>query len=138
MNRPVVQLAPTCCRAVGLALALALPLPLAAHGEVQIEGDPAAVRITTSGNSIGDVLSALGAVFKLQNRSAIDLDAPAKPAYSGPIDRVIGSLLDGFNYAVKKSEGQTEIMIFGRRGTVAIPAPAPKPSEAAGILSRWR
>lgn len=138
MNRPVAPIARSRRRAAALALALAFPFPLVAHSEVHIEGGPAAVRITTGGDSIGDVLSTLDAAFNVQNRSAIHLDAPAKPAYSGPIDRVIANLLDGFNYAVKKSGGQTEIMIFGRRGAVAIPPTAPKPSNAAGLLSRWR
>jgi len=138
MNRLILPLARSRGRAVALALALAFTLPLAAHGEVHVEGGPAAVRITTSGDSVGDVLSALSGAFNVRNRSAIDLDAPARPAYSGPLNRVIGNLLEGFNYAVKKGEGQTEIMIFGRRGAVAIPPPAPKPSGTAGILSRWR
>jgi hypothetical protein len=125
-------------RAIALALAFAFPLPLAAQGEVHVEGDPAAIRITASGDSVGDVLSALSAAFNVRNRSAIDLDAPARPANTGPLDRVIANLLEGFNYAVKKGEGQTEIIIFGRRGAVAIPPPAPKPSGTAGILSRWR
>jgi hypothetical protein len=114
-------------------------LPLAAHGEVQVEGNPAAVRITTSSDSIGDVLSALDAAFKVRHRSAIDLDAAANPTYSGPIERVIANLLDGFNYVVKTSQGTTtEVIVFGRRGEVAIPPPAPKPSQSTGILSRWR
>ncbi len=116
---------------------LACALPLAARAEVHVEGDPAAVRITTSRDSIDAVLSALGAAFNVRHRSAIELDAAANPTYAGPIERVIANLLVGFNYVVKKSEGGTEIIVFGRRGEVAMPPPAPKP-QAAGILSRWR
>jgi hypothetical protein len=120
-----------------LVAALASALPLAAHAEVHVEGNPAAVRITTSRESIGDVLSALNVAFNLQHRSAVDLDAAANPSYAGPIERVIANLLDGFNYVVKTSQGATtEVIVFGRRGEVAIPPPAPKPSP--GVLSRWR
>ena len=83
------------------------------------------------------MLTALGPAFNVQHRSAIDLDAAANPTYSGPIERVIANLLDGFNYVVKTSQGKTEIIVFGRRGEIAIPPPAPKP-QPAGILSRWR
>jgi hypothetical protein len=124
--------------ALALAVIAALPLaalPLAAHGEVHVDGSPAAVHITTSSDSIGDVLSALDVAFNVQHRSAITLDAAANPTYAGSIDRVIANLLDGFNYAVKKSQGTTEIIVFGRRGELAIPPPAPKPT---GVLSRWR
>jgi hypothetical protein len=122
---------------ITLAFAALGALALPAHGEVHVEGDPAAVRITTSRDSIGDVLAALNAAFKVRHRSAIDLDAAAHRTYAGPIERVIANLLDGFNYAVKTSQGTTtEIIVFGRRGEVAIPPPAPKPST--GVLSRWR
>jgi len=126
------------CRALALASALALPaLPLAARAEVHVEGNPAAVRVTTSRDSIGDVLSALGTAFNVRHRSAIDLDAAANPTYSGTIERVIANLLAGFNYVVKKSGGETEIVVLGRSGEVAIPPPAPK-APPTGVLSRWR
>ena len=121
---------------IALALAAVLVLPHAARSEVHVEGTPTAVRITTSSDSIGDVLSALGVAFDLRLRSAIDLDAPADQTYAGPIERVVARLLGGFNYVVKKSAGTTEIMVLGRHGELAIPAPAPKPS--AGALARWR
>jgi hypothetical protein len=142
MSRDRVQpLAASRGRSIVLALVLALvpasALPLAARAEVHVEGSPAAVRITARGDSVGDVLSALGAAFNLQHRSAIDLDAAANPTYAGPIERVIANLLDGFNYAVKTSRGTaTEVIVFGRRGEVAIPPPAPK--RPTGLLSRWR
>lgn len=124
-------------RSFALAFAAMAALPLAARGEVRVEGEPAAVRITTSRESIGDVLAALNVAFNLRHRSAIDLDAAANPTYAGPIERVIANLLDGFNYVVKTSQGATtEVIVFGRRGEVAIPPPAPKPSP--GVLSRWR
>ena len=48
-------------------------------------------------------------------------------------------LLDGLNDIVRKSGGgvQTEIIVAGRSGEVAIPPPAAKP-QPAGLLSRWR
>ena len=125
------------CRTIALAVATLGALALPAHGEVHVEGNPAAVRITTSRDSIGDVLSALNVAFNLRHRSAIDLDAAANPTYAGPIERVIANLLDGFNYVVKTSQGTTtEVIVFGRRGEVAIPPPAAK--RSTGVLSRWR
>jgi hypothetical protein len=122
-------------RSIATAIALCLALPVTVRGEVRVEGGTAAVRITTSQDSIGNVLTALGPTFNVQYRSAITLDAAANPTYSGTIERVIANLLDGFNYIVKTSPGATEIIVLGRRGEVAIPPPAPK---AAPILSRWR
>jgi hypothetical protein len=136
MSRHRVRpLAATRRRSIATAIALCLALPIAARAEVRVEGNSAAVRITTGQDSIGSVLTALGPAFNVQYRSAITLDAAANPTYSGSIERVIANLLDGFNYIVKKNPNRTEIIILGRRGEAAIPPPAPKP---AGILSRWR
>ena len=122
-----------------LALVLASALAPAARAEVHVDGNAAAVHITTSRDSIGDVLSALGVAFNVRHRSAIALDAAANPTYAGTIERVIVNLLDGFNYIVRKSGGDTEIIVLGRSGEVAIPPPAPKPQpQPAGLLSRWR
>ncbi len=92
-----------------------------------------AVRVTTSQDAIADVLSALAATFNVQYRTAIPLDAAASKSYSGSFGQVISRLLDGYNYVIKKDQETIEIVVFGRRGEVAIPAQPTK-----GILSRWR
>ena len=121
-------------RVLALAVVLCLASPLAAQGEVRIDGNPAAVRITTHQDSIGNVLTALRMRFNVQHRSAIALDMPANPTYAGPLDRVVANLLDDFNYIVKRSPAETEIIILGRHGEAALPPPKPK----LDILSRWR
>src|SRR6267154_2074606 len=129
-----------CRRRYGLGLATALCCGLAtvARADVQIEGTPAAVRIATDQAAISDVLSAFAATFKVTYRTAIPLDAAADATYAGSFGQVISRLLAGYNYVVKKDGETTEITVFGRRGEVAIPPPAPKAAPAAGILSRWR
>jgi hypothetical protein len=124
--------------AVGLGAALICGLASAARAEVHVEGSPAAVRITTSQDAIADVLSAVAATFNVGYRSAIPLDAPANAAYSGSFGQVISRLLNGYNYVIKTDQGSTEIVVFGRRGEVAIPPPAPKAPPAKGIVSQWR
>ncbi len=51
---------------------------------------------------------------------------------------MISRLLDGYNYVIKKDQETTEIVVFGKRGEVVIPPPAPKSQPDKGILSRWR
>jgi hypothetical protein len=51
---------------------------------------------------------------------------------------VISRLLDGYNYFIKMDQETIEIVIFGRRGEVMIPAPATSVPPTKGILSRWR
>ena len=122
-------------RSIGLAMALACGLATIAYADVQVEGTPAAVRVTTSQDTIADVLSAFASPFNVKYRSAVPLDAAANASYSGSFAQVISRLLDGYNYVVKKDQETTEIVVFGKRGEASIP---PKASPAKGILSRWR
>jgi hypothetical protein len=122
----------------GLATVLMCGLATIARAEVQVEGSPAAVRVTTSEDAISDVLVAFAKTFNVQYRTAIPLDAAANATYSGSFGQVISRLLDGYNYVIKKDQETTEIVVFGRRGEVAIPAPKPKVPAAKGIASQWR
>ena len=109
----------------------------AGHAGVLVEGTPAAVRVTADRAAIADVLAAMGDSFHASYRSAIPLDAAAGPAYAGSLAQVIARVLDGYNYVVKRNGKASEIVVFGRRGEIAIPPPAPR-EPAAGLLSRWR
>ena len=70
-------------------------------------------------------------------RRLVAARARSDASYAGSVGQVISRLLDGYNYVVKKDGEATEITVFGRRGEVAIPPPAPK-AAPAGITSRWR
>jgi hypothetical protein len=123
---------------VGLAAALACAFASVARADVHVEGGPAALRVTADRAAISDVLSAFAGKFNLTYRTSIPLDAAADGAYAGSFGQVISRLLTGYNYVVKKDGEATEITVFGRRGEVVIPPPAPKAAPPAGILSRWR
>src|SRR3954451_4279307 len=122
-------------RSIALATALVCSLATLAYADVHVEGTPAAVRVTTSQDTIADVLSAFASPFNVKYRSAVPLDAAANASYSGSFGQVIARLLDGYNYVIKKDQDTTEIVVFGKRGEAAIPSKAP---PARGILSRWQ
>ena len=121
-----------------LSVALVCSLPRIAGAEVYVEGSPAAVRVTTSRDTISDVLSALAATFNVQHRTTIPLDAVADATYSGSLRQVISRLLDGYNYMNKTDASKaTEVIVFGKRGEVVTPpkaAPTDKP-EVASVQS---
>jgi hypothetical protein len=118
-----------------LATTLVCGIPTVACADVRIEGSQTALRVTTSRDTIGDVLAAFGAPFNVKYRSAVPLNAAANATYSGSVGQVISRLLDGYSYMIKKNEDATDIVIYGRRGEAAIP---PKTPPAKGIVSRWR
>jgi len=105
-----------------LSVAFVCSLPTIASAEVQVEGSPAAVRVSTSRDTISDVLSALAATFNLRYRTAIPLDTAANATYSGSLRGVISRLLDGYNYMVMTDDSKpTEIVVFGTGGKVVKP-----------------
>ena len=121
-----------------LAVVFVCSLPTIARAEVHVEGSPAGVRVTTSRNTIADVLSALAATFNVQYRAAIRLDAAAETTYSGSFRQVISRLLEGYSYTMKTDGSKaTEIVIFGKRGEVVNTpkAPTDKPEVASGQSS---
>jgi hypothetical protein len=120
---------------LGLAAALLCGPTTLAHAEIRVEGNAAAVRISTERAALSDVLSAVAKTFQMSYRTAIPLDAATDPTYAGTFGQVISHLLAGYNYVIRRDGDAAEIVVYGRRGEVAIP-PAPKPP--ASFLSRWR
>ena len=109
-----------------MSVVLVCSLPTIASAEVHVEGNPAAVRVSTSRDTISDVLSALAATFSVRYRTVIPLDAAAAATYSGSLQQVISRLLDGYNYMIKTDDSKTtEVIVFGRRGEVVTPPKAP-------------
>lgn len=121
-----------------IATALACSTPAHARAEVCVEGNATAVRISTSQDTIADVLAALGVAFKLRYRTAVPLSAGAGPTYSGSIREVVARLLDGYSYVLKVDRDSTEVIVFGSRSQVAIPSPAPKAAVPPDVISRWQ
>src|SRR5215470_16960568 len=120
--------------AFALSVVFVCSLPTIAGAEVHVEGNPAGVRVTTSRDTISDVLSALAATFNISYRTGVPLNAAADATYSGSFRQVISRLLDGYNYVIKADDSKTtEIVVLGKRGEVTIPprsdVAAPPPSE---------
>jgi hypothetical protein len=121
-----------------LSVAFVCSLPTIASAEVHVEGSPAAVRVTTSRDTISNVLSALAVTFNAQYRTSIPLDTAADATYSGSFRQVISRLLNGYNYVIKADDSKTtEIVVLGKRGEAGIPPKAPpnKP-EVASVQSK--
>ena len=120
-----------------LSVVFVYSLPTIARAEVHVEGSPAVVRVTTSRDTISDVLLALAATFNVQYRTAIPLNAAADATYSGSFRQVISRLLDGYNYTIKTDDSKTaEIVVLSKRGDAVNPpkSPTDKP-EVASVQS---
>src|ERR1700709_2099098 len=115
--------------------ALACCLGTTVSAEVRIAGDLNALRVSASGDTLSEVLSAFGTLFPVKYRTSLPLSAEINGAWSGSFSQVVSRLLDGYNYVIKKEQGLTEILVFGRKGEAVI---RPKVPVAKGELSRWR
>jgi hypothetical protein len=92
-----------------------------------VEGDIRAVRLHASHASVSEVLDALGATFDLRHRTSIPLDRTVHGTYSGRLDRVIASLLNGYNYYLVYKNGHgVEVVVLGTPGK-AVATALPKP-----------
>jgi hypothetical protein len=118
-----------------MVLACGLATTASARAEVRVEGDPAALRLTSSGDALSEILSAFGASFSIRYRSSVPLNEVISGTYTGSLSQVVSRLLQDYNYVIKQDQGLSEIIVFGRKGTAALP---PKPSLSKGALSRWR
>jgi hypothetical protein len=128
------------CAAALLLGVISAGIASSAGAEVRIEGTVAALRVTTGNDAVSDVLSALAAACNLRYRTTVRLDAAAGARYSGSLGEVIGQLLDGYSYVIRKDHDVFDLLVVGSNGgrPVAAPAPAPPAAPRKTIASQWR
>ena len=80
-----------------LGMSAAAP-PTIAQAEVHVEGNVAAVHVTTDKDAIPDVLSAFETPFNLRYHTSVPLDGNVSSVYSGSLVNVISRLLGGYDY----------------------------------------
>jgi hypothetical protein len=128
---------PTLLRADGMAvhapppqaLANSDPAPPAAGSgapaaSLQLNGDPASVRLQTRHTSVANALAALGAAYHVSIRSTVMLDELRDGTYAGSLRYVIARLLDGYNYVIEEDRATTlDVLIVGKSDGKATPAP---------------
>jgi len=123
---------------VALTIALTPAFATCAHAETLVEGNLEAVRVTTNGALVAEVLSALAKNFHIRYRTRISLNAAADKIYSGSFRQVLSRLLDGYTYVIKNESESTEIVVFGYRGEIVVSPPTPKSAASEGVTSQWR
>jgi hypothetical protein len=121
------------------AFAVAMFGMTSASADVRVSGDAAALRVDASQAQVAEVLSALRSTLDVRVSAQIALDKPISGSYAGSLGQVLTRVLEGYNYVVKKRDGQTEIVILGRHGDQAIaPRPVPPPAAPRSLAAEWR
>ena len=91
-----------------------LALPTGAFAEVQVTGRLDALRIEAKESTLGEVLAALGQTLHFHYRAGSLLGQPVTGVYHGPLQRVLGSLLQGHDFSVKTSSSEIELVVLGQ------------------------
>jgi hypothetical protein len=116
--------------ALGIALAIA---PTWARAETQVRGTPQAVVVEAQNASVEEILIALTDAFKVQFRSAANLDRRLTGTYEGTLQQAVSRILKGYDFVVKSGQAGLEITLLGAGKPVAVVGtrPATKSAESA-------
>jgi hypothetical protein len=109
-----------------------------ARAAVQVEGDAAALRIAARQAPVAEILAALGNALKIRYRAAAPLDGVIDGTYRGSLREVLADVLEDYNYVIKTADGQTEVVVIGRRGQRPMVAPPAPAGLAANPATQWR
>jgi hypothetical protein len=91
-------------------------------GAVRIKGDVTAVELDVQQATLAQVMTALGR-FGIHYRSSVALSDAVSGTYVGSLDRVLSRILDGYNYAIGHNDAKLDVIVVGRYGEQALPAP---------------
>jgi hypothetical protein len=123
----------TSAAAIGLGMALAIA-PTWAWAETQVHGTPQAVVVAAQNATVEEVLVALTDTFKVEFRSAANLDKRITGTYQGTLQQAVSHILKGYDFVVKSGQAGLEITLLdGRKKPVAVVGtrPASKSADAA-------
>jgi hypothetical protein len=119
----------------GIALAIA---PTGARAETKVRGTPQAVVVEAQDASVEEILVALTDTFKVQFRSAANLNKRLTGSYEGTLQQAVSRILKGYDFVVKSGPAALEITLIGAGtpGAVLGARAATKPAEVAEAAAR--
>ena len=120
--------APSFCWRVALVGGLFALVIHPAQAETRIDGTVDSVRIEMDHASVQEVLTALGTAYDLRFRSTAPLDRNITGSLQGSLPRVIGRLLEHYDYVVKSGNGTIEVLVLARQPAQQAQPAAPLPA----------
>src|SRR5260370_229520 len=102
----------------------------AAHSQVLVDGKPDAVHIEARDVSLQEALDALQAKFNLHYRSSDVLDTRKSGTFNGPLRRVDGRMLDGYDFGMKITPQGIDVLILRQHASDEQPVAATTPVRA--------
>jgi hypothetical protein len=118
-----------------------------AHAQVRVEGPPDAVHLDARDVPLQEVLEALRAKFKLRYRADDALDGRITGTFNGPLPRITARILGGYDFAIKITSENIDVLVLRQHSpddkavaapkpVVAIPRRSPAPMMTAAEANR--
>jgi uncharacterized protein (DUF2342 family) len=113
----------------------------AAHAQVQVGGQPDAVRIEATDATLREVLDALRANFNLRYRSNEVLDTRLTGSFGGSLQRVAARVLDGYDFVIKIAPQGVDVLVVrqsqpdSKAVAASMPARAPSKMSPAPVMT---
>jgi hypothetical protein len=92
------------------------------HAEVLVQGQAGDVRVEAHDATVDEILAALGQRFALRYRGATESNS-VTATFEGPLRRVVGRVLDGYNYVIQTRDDGLEVVVLGAASSHAMSAP---------------
>ncbi|WP_426615891.1 hypothetical protein [Bradyrhizobium sp. McL0616] len=91
------------------------------RAEVRVQGQAGNVRVEARDATVAEILAALSERFALRYRSATG-SGNVTATFEGPLRRVVGRVLDGYNYIIETRGDVLEVVVLGAASSQAVPA----------------
>ena len=126
-------------KSVALAIAGVIFAALPANSlraEVRVQGQAGDVRVEAHDATVAEILAALGERFALRYHGTTGSKG-VTATFEGPLRRVVGRVLDGYNYFIEIRGDGLEVVVVGAASSHAVPAPVyPPPTYPAKNVRR--
>ncbi|MEH2491077.1 hypothetical protein [Bradyrhizobium sp. AZCC 2230] len=99
----------------------------ALRAEVRVHGQAGDVRVEAHDATVAEILAALGERFALRYRGATGGDG-VTATFEGPLRRVVGRVLDRYNYVIETRGDRLEVIVLGAASSDAVLAPMYAPT----------
>lgn len=106
-----------------------------ARAEFSIEGDVGSLRVEADRTPIEEIFTAITAIYGVSINAEKLPEQPVTGVYNGPLQRVIASMLDRYDYVLSVTPEAIEISYLQSRGqgTVRVAHQGGKPPRRQGI-----
>jgi hypothetical protein len=125
-----------------IASAILLAGGSAAPAQVRVDGKPEAVHVEARDVPLQEILAALHDKFDLHYRSDDALETRKTGVFDGPLQRVAGRILEGYDFAMKITPQGVDVLVLrqyqpGQTAVAAAPAMVVRPPMTAAEVKHY-